>query len=40
MEIGGRLASKGVHVNELNIEKVIQFLEKEESLAKINPQVL
>lgn len=26
MEIGGRLASKGVHVNEFNIEKVITFL--------------
>lgn len=40
MEIGGRLASKGVHVNEFNVEKVIQFLQKEESLPKINPQVL
>ena len=34
------MASKGIHVNEYNIEKVITFLEKEESLAKINSQLL
>jgi hypothetical protein len=30
----------GVHVVEYNIEKVIDFLNKEESLAKINPMLL
>lgn len=40
MEVDGRVASKGIHVSEFNIEKVIEFLGKEESLAKINPQVL
>lgn len=40
MEVDSRMASKGIHVNEYNIEKVITFLEKEESLAKINSQLL
>lgn len=40
MEVDGRVAAMGVHTAEYNIEKVIAFLEKEESLAKINPQVI
>jgi len=40
LEIGDRMASKGIHVNDFNIEKVIEFLEKEESLGKINSQLL
>lgn len=40
MEINGRIASMGVHVVEYNIEKVIDFLNKEESLAKINPMLV
>ena len=40
MEIGERVASKGVDVVKFNIEKVIKFLEQEESLGKINPMLL
>lgn len=40
MEIEGRIAAKGIAVADYNIQKVVEFLEKEESLPKINPQVV
>lgn len=40
MDIDGRIAAKGTAVVDYNIEKVVEFLRKEESLAKINPQVV
>lgn len=39
-EIDGRIASKGIDKVKFNIEKVIAFLEKEESLKIINPMLL
>lgn len=39
-EIDGRVASKGIDKVKFNIEKVIAFLEKEESLKLINPMLL
>lgn len=40
MEIGDRIASKGVATVKFNIEKVVTFLEKPETLKKINSQCL
>lgn len=39
-EIGERVASKGIAKANYNIEKVIEFLDKEDSLKKINPMLL
>lgn len=39
-EIDGRIASKGIDKVKFNIDKVITFLEKEESLKLINPMLL
>ena len=35
-----RIATKGIDIASYNIEKVIEFLSKEESLAKMNPQIV
>ena len=40
MEVNGRVASKGVAVVNYPIDKVFAFLELEESLAKINSQIV
>lgn len=40
MEIGDRIASKGVAIVKFNIEKVVTFLEKEDTLQKLNPDLL
>lgn len=39
-EIGERVASKGIDKVPYNIEKVFEFLDKEDSLKKINPMLL
>ena len=39
-EIDGRVASKGIDKVAYNIEKVIEFLDQEDSLKKINPMLL
>jgi hypothetical protein len=40
LEIGDRVGSKGIDKVNYNIEKVIEFLAKEDSLKKMNPQLL
>lgn len=39
MDIGRRVASKGTHVCPFPMEKVIEFLRKEDSLGKLNWQL-
>lgn len=40
MEIGDRVASKGVHICDFSFERVVEFINKEETLAKMNPQII
>ena len=40
MSIDKRVATKGIAVAEYPIAKVVEFLEKEESLAKMNNQIV
>jgi hypothetical protein len=39
-QVEGRVASKGIAIVDFNIEKVFEFLHKEESLGKINSQII